>query len=219
MIQVGKRINKKRYLYPLPEESHGRVTRESMVFTLFGLLTRRASHDGCRGILTFLNPSNNHYFNSAEHTFLLITTNGQASADTDKRRDPVREQTRFQLVSTQNIYRTLEFLDAAVICISLMFSNKANKICCLVDNEYPSDKILVKPFQVVLTVYLNFLATLSGFRPAVCTPPNTCVCCCVLTLSSSVTGGWSCLSHSCMTTTKPSPWRRWTSWTKPVKRR
>ncbi len=29
-----------------------------MVFTLFGLLTRRASHDGCRGKLSFLYPSN-----------------------------------------------------------------------------------------------------------------------------------------------------------------
>ncbi len=36
-----------------------------------------------------------------EHTILFITTNGQASADTDKRRDTVRDQTRFQLVSTQ----------------------------------------------------------------------------------------------------------------------
>ncbi len=42
-----------------------------------------------------------YYSNSAEHTFLLITINGQASADTDKRRDTVRDQTRFQLVSTQ----------------------------------------------------------------------------------------------------------------------
>ncbi len=30
-----------------------------------------------------------------EHTFLFITTNGQASADTDKRRDTVWDQTRF----------------------------------------------------------------------------------------------------------------------------
>ncbi len=42
-----------------------------------------------------------YYSNSAEHTFLLITINGQANADTDKRRDTVRDQTRFQLVSTQ----------------------------------------------------------------------------------------------------------------------
>ncbi len=28
-----------------------------------------------------------------EHTFLFITTNGQASADTDKRRDTLRDQT------------------------------------------------------------------------------------------------------------------------------
>ncbi len=37
--------------------------------------------------------SSNHYLNSAEYTFLFITTNGQASADTDKRRDTVRDQT------------------------------------------------------------------------------------------------------------------------------
>ncbi len=37
--------------------------------------------------------SSNHYLNSAEYTFLIITTNGQASADTDKRRDTVRDQT------------------------------------------------------------------------------------------------------------------------------
>ncbi len=36
-----------------------------------------------------------------EHTLLFITTNGQASADTDKRRDTVRDQTQFQQVSTQ----------------------------------------------------------------------------------------------------------------------
>ncbi len=33
-----------------------------------------------------------------EHTFLFITTNGQASADTDKRRDTVRDQARLGLV-------------------------------------------------------------------------------------------------------------------------
>ncbi len=31
-----------------------------------------------------------------EHTFLLITTNGQASTDTDKRRDTVRDQKRYR---------------------------------------------------------------------------------------------------------------------------
>ncbi len=36
-----------------------------------------------------------------EHTFLFITTNGQASADADKRRDTVGDQTQFQQVSTQ----------------------------------------------------------------------------------------------------------------------
>ncbi len=37
-----------------------------------------------------------HYLLLAlEHTFLFITTNGQASADTDKRRDTVWDQTRF----------------------------------------------------------------------------------------------------------------------------
>ncbi len=47
---VRKKRNKKRYLYPLPVES--------MVFTLFGLLIRRASHNGCRSKLSFLYPSN-----------------------------------------------------------------------------------------------------------------------------------------------------------------
>ncbi len=99
---VGKRINKKRYLYPLPVscpvESHGRVD---------GLYTLRSSHeedftrrcrDRCCGILTFLNLSKNHYLNSAEYTFLFITTNGQASTDTDTRRDTVRDQMQFQQV-------------------------------------------------------------------------------------------------------------------------
>ncbi len=35
-----------------------------------------------------------------EHTFLFITSNGQASTDTDKRRDRVRDQMRFQQVLT-----------------------------------------------------------------------------------------------------------------------
>ncbi len=63
-----------------------------MVFTLFGLHTRRASHNGCRGIITFFYTHlTNHYLNSAGHTFLFITTNGQASADTDKIRDTARD--------------------------------------------------------------------------------------------------------------------------------
>ncbi len=33
-----------------------------MVFTLFGLLTRRSSHDGCCSKLSFLNPSNKILF-------------------------------------------------------------------------------------------------------------------------------------------------------------
>jgi len=44
-----------------------------------------------------------YYSNSAEHTFLLITINGQASTDTDKGRDTVRDQTRFQHVSINHI--------------------------------------------------------------------------------------------------------------------
>ncbi len=63
-----------------------------MVFTLFGLLTRRSSQD--RGKLHFLYPSNKTLSNSAEHTFLLITINVQASTDTG--RDTVRDQTRSQ---------------------------------------------------------------------------------------------------------------------------
>ncbi len=39
-----------------------------------------------------------------EHTFLFITTNGQASADTDKRRDTVRDQTRFIYIYIYSIY-------------------------------------------------------------------------------------------------------------------
>ncbi len=49
---VGKKRNKKQYLYALPVS-----LPESMVFTLFGLHTRRPSHDGfrdrCRGKLSF----------------------------------------------------------------------------------------------------------------------------------------------------------------------
>ncbi len=55
---VGKRINKKRYLYSLTVSLPGGATVELMVFTLFGLLMRRTSHDGCRdrcrGILILL---------------------------------------------------------------------------------------------------------------------------------------------------------------------
>jgi len=50
---VRKKINKKRYLYPLTVS-----LPESMVFTLFGLLTRRPLNNGCRGKLSFLYPSN-----------------------------------------------------------------------------------------------------------------------------------------------------------------
>ncbi len=44
---VRKKINKKRYLYPLTVSLSSGVA-ESMVLTLFGLLTRRSSHEGCR---------------------------------------------------------------------------------------------------------------------------------------------------------------------------
>ncbi len=40
------------------------------------------------------------HFSTSPHSFLFITTNGQASADTDKRRDTERDQTPFQHVST-----------------------------------------------------------------------------------------------------------------------
>ncbi len=60
---VRKKINKKRYLYPLPGvPSRWSRTVESMVFTLFALPMRRALHNGCRdgfrGKLSFLYPSN-----------------------------------------------------------------------------------------------------------------------------------------------------------------
>ncbi len=47
---VGKRRNKKRYLYSLPVSLSGGV---AMVFTLFGLNMRRPSRDGCHGKLSF----------------------------------------------------------------------------------------------------------------------------------------------------------------------
>ncbi len=50
---IRKKINKKRYLYPLTVS-----LPESMVFTLFGLHERRALNNGCRGKLCFLYPSN-----------------------------------------------------------------------------------------------------------------------------------------------------------------
>ncbi len=56
-------------------------TVESMVFTLLGLLTRRASCEGCRSKLHFFYTHlTKYYSNSAQHSFLLITINGQASA-------------------------------------------------------------------------------------------------------------------------------------------
>ncbi len=62
---VGKRINKKRY-FDFRYFDKRRYFDTSMVFTLFGLHTRRDSHDGsrdrCRGILTFLTPSNKLLF-------------------------------------------------------------------------------------------------------------------------------------------------------------
>jgi len=56
----------------------------------------------------------NHYLPSAEHTFLFITTNGQASADTDKRSDTVRDQTwlrphRVPLLSVKNRTWRIQF--------------------------------------------------------------------------------------------------------------
>ncbi len=72
---------------------------ESMVFTLFGLHTRRPSHDGfrdrCRGKLSFfIYPSNKILIQfSWTHFPYFFTTNGQASADTDKIRNTERDQT------------------------------------------------------------------------------------------------------------------------------
>ncbi len=71
-----------------------------MIFKLFGLHTRKASRDGCRDrcccILTFFYIRlTNPLLNLARHTFLLITTNGQASADTDK----IRYSTRPNVIS------------------------------------------------------------------------------------------------------------------------
>ncbi len=46
------------------------------------------------------------HFSTSPHSFLFITTNGQASADTDKRRDTERDQTPFQHVSTLFLFIT-----------------------------------------------------------------------------------------------------------------
>ncbi len=72
---VRKKINKKRYLYPLTV---------SMVFTLFGLHVKVAMVN-----YAFYTHLTKYYSNSAEHTFLLITINAQASTDTDKGRNTV----------------------------------------------------------------------------------------------------------------------------------
>ncbi len=87
---VRKKINKKRYLYPLPVSLSGEVDG----FTLFGLLTTAAAVN-----YAFYTRLTKYYSNSAEHKLLLITINGQASADTDTGRDTVRDQTPFQHVS------------------------------------------------------------------------------------------------------------------------
>ncbi len=59
---------------------------------VFGLHTRRRSCDGCHCKLSFFYTHlTKYYLNSAGHTFLIFpTTNGQASADTDKIHDTER---------------------------------------------------------------------------------------------------------------------------------
>ncbi len=78
-------INKKRYLCPLAVSLPGGV---DSVYTL------RSSHATVAAVnYAFYTHLTKHYSNSAEHTFLLITTNVQASTDTDTRHDTVRDQT------------------------------------------------------------------------------------------------------------------------------
>ncbi len=77
-------------------ESHG--SRWSLVFT-WGGLPAMACH--CKQSF-FYTHLTKYYLNSAGHTFLIFpTTNGQASADTDKIRDTERDQTQCQHISTQ----------------------------------------------------------------------------------------------------------------------
>ncbi len=56
-----------------------------------GLYTLRSSHEGYRGKLRFLYHLTKYYSNSAEHTFLLITINGQAMAH---KRDAIQYETK-----------------------------------------------------------------------------------------------------------------------------
>ncbi len=68
--------------------------------------------------------------NSAEYTFLFITTNGQANADTDKRRDTERDQTRFQQEKVlHTCTQTFISYTAVVRCMkSLPITTKANTL-------------------------------------------------------------------------------------------
>ncbi len=91
--------------------------------------------------------SNNLYLNSAEYTFQFITTNGQASADTDTKRDTARDQTRFQQVSTQ--YNQLWTSQKRFIENSSLFPEhvKCIQIICFYFIHFSTKQIFFSVFE------------------------------------------------------------------------
>ncbi len=133
---------------------------------------RKASHDGCRDrcrcccILTFFYIRlTNHLLNLARHTFLLITTNGQASADTDKIRYSTRPNAisaslyTVNKTSSSKVYLTSIHLFNIFCWLTLMtqiIRNAVNlrwKVCiwyCIIFSFHPPVCSL-KPYPTVFT--------------------------------------------------------------------
>ncbi len=92
---VGKRKNKKRYLLyilcrcPCPVDSHGRV--DGLYSSVFTRSLPKLLYPSNKTLLQF---SCTHFPDSSQQM-------AKQAPDTDKGRDTLRDQTRFQLVSTK----------------------------------------------------------------------------------------------------------------------
>ncbi len=111
---VRKKINKKRYLYPLTVS-----LPESMVFTLVGLLTRRSSRDRCRDKLRALYPSNKILLQFS-WTHFHVNHNKWPSKRPTQTRDAIQYETKHHFSTSPHSVCTVlftVFFMIKIICI------------------------------------------------------------------------------------------------------
>ncbi len=97
-----------------------------MVFTLFGLLTRSASHDGCRGISTFFKPVLQITIWIQLNTLSCLSQQMAKQAQT-LTRDAIQNETKRHFSTSQHSKQNKRFLATT----TALNTNESSKYTCL----------------------------------------------------------------------------------------